>query len=60
MIIGVMVIEFHCFNLKEKKREELQYCIIDNISYHIQHIFTNFLLGFHFHLFLILISSNVK
>jgi len=45
MIIGIMVIEFRFFNLnkrKKKKYEELQYCIFVNISYHIQHIFTNF------------------
>ena len=37
-----MVIEFRFFNLKKKKYEELQYCIFVNISYHTQHIFTNF------------------
>jgi len=43
MIIGIMVIEIRFFNMnKKKKYEELHYCIFANISYPIQHIFTNF------------------
>ena len=46
MIIGITVIEFRFFNLKEKKKkyEELQYCISANISHCIQWIFIFFLI----------------